>query len=191
MPLILTDPITEPQERLGFTVDDVRRMLKAGILDDDARYELIEGEIVPVQAHNPPHMRVKRWLTRTITLALGERYWVDSEPSLYLDAKRTYTLPDIVVYPNALAPEAVRGPDVVWLIEVADATLAKDRGRKAKLYARHGVREYWVVNAQTLTAWVHLEPAAGAYAKVSEHPAGAAIAPQAFADLAIDLREAL
>ena len=43
------------------------------------------------------------------------------------------------------------------------------RASKAKTYARLGVREYWVVNAETLETIVHLEPGAEGYAKISTH----------------------
>ncbi|WP_288581942.1 Uma2 family endonuclease, partial [uncultured Methylobacterium sp.] len=48
--------------------------------------------------------------------------------------------------------------------------LAYERGRKAALYARHGVREYWVIDAQERTASVHREPATAGYRDVAELP---------------------
>jgi Uma2 family endonuclease len=187
MPVLLTAPSSE--QRLGFTVEDVRRMLRAGILDDERRYELIEGEIIPVQAHNPPHMRVKRWLYQKVTLALGEDYWVDSESSLYLDPKHEYALPDVFVYPRALGPEEVRGRDVLWLIEVADSTIAKDRGLKARLYARHGVKEYWVVEARTRITWIYRDPEAGAYPEPVKAGGDDVIAPRAFPHIQLRMND--
>ncbi len=190
MPIVLTAPSPEPYERLGFTVEDVRRMLETGVLDPDGRFELIDGEIIPMQAHNPPHMRVKRWLLYVIAHHLGDSAWVDSEPSLYLDPQREFTLPDIVVYPRALGPEEVRGADVLWLIEVADTTLKKDRGRKAALYARHGVRDYWVVEAGARTTFVYRNPEGGAYPPPQRFDADAELAPLAFPELKLRMRDA-
>ncbi len=83
MPFVLTEP--SPHEaRLGFTVADVRAMVQAGILEEGGKYELLDGEIVPMQAHNPPHMRLKRWIQKTLEHAVGATHWVDSEPTFYL-----------------------------------------------------------------------------------------------------------
>ena len=50
------------------------------------------------------------------------------------------------------------------MIEVAKSSLDFDLGTKSATYARHGVREYWVVNAETLVTTVHRGPAADGYA---------------------------
>ena len=57
-------PSAEGFARRAFTVDEVLRMQEAGILDEDERFELIEGEIVLMQAKNFPHERIKLALIR-------------------------------------------------------------------------------------------------------------------------------
>jgi Uma2 family endonuclease len=165
MPILLTTP-SENDERLGFTVDDVRAMVAAGILDQGEKFELLDGELVPMRAHNPPHMRLKRWIAKTLTVALADTHWVDSEPSFYLDGfkrGRSFTAPDIIVYPRGFSPEAVAGADCDLLIEVASTTQRKDLGRKAKLYAKHGVRDYWVCDTEAQLTYVHRGAADGVY----------------------------
>lgn len=65
----------------------------------------------------------------------------------------------------------LRGPDVLLVVEVADSSLSYDLLVKAPLYAAHGVREYWVVDAVRQTVRVHRDPAAGIYADVEEYEA--------------------
>ncbi len=65
------------------------------------------------------------------------------------------------------------------MIEVAASSLAYDRGRKAALYARHGVREYWVIDARERGAWVHRGPAEGVCRNVAELSQGATVRPEA------------
>jgi Uma2 family endonuclease len=154
--------------KLRFSASDVPRMVAAGVLDPDLRYEIIEGEIVPVQAHNPPHMRIKRYILRELNAQLGKSVWVDSESTLYLEVDGDYTLPDILVYPNEYQAHDVRGKDVLLIVEVADSTFKKDRTRKAALYAKHGVREFWLVNALTLKSYVFRDPQKGGYASERE-----------------------
>lgn len=165
------DPRTNDDElgpAVRFAASDVRRMLLAGILDSERRYEVLDGEIVQMQAHNPAHLRVKRYLLATAFAQLGENYWIDSEPSLYLEEDGDYTLPDIVIYPKSFEAHAVRGRDVLLLIEVADSTFKKDRVRKAEIYARHGVRDYWVVNAATLVTYQFRGPGRRGYEHETE-----------------------
>ncbi|WP_093564108.1 Uma2 family endonuclease [Methylobacterium sp. 174MFSha1.1] len=54
-----------------------------------------------------------------------------------------------------------------------------DRGRKAALYARHGVREYWVIDAQERGAWMRRRPAEGVYRDVAELSRAATLRPEA------------
>ncbi len=49
MPILLTTP-SENDERIGFTVKDVCAMIAAGILDEDEKFELLDGEVAPMQA---------------------------------------------------------------------------------------------------------------------------------------------
>lgn len=177
------------EDRVRFTASDVSRMLDAGILDDERRYEVIDGEIIEMMAPNPPHMRVKRWLLNRLYRQLDDSYWIDSEPSFFLEPDGDYTLPDIIVYPRALAPEAVRGGDALLVIEVAHSSLKKDRGRKARLYARHGVRDYWVVNAVTLVTHRYGDPVKGRYASESEHAPEETLVPALLAGVTLRMRE--
>lgn len=183
------DDLVDPDGRVRFTASHVRRMLEAGILDDERRFEVIDGEIIEMQAHNPPHLRVKRWLLDQLFHQLGQTYWIDSEPSLYLEPDGDFTLPDIVVYPRSLEGHLVRGHDTLLVIEVADKTLKKDRGRKARLYASFGVREYWVVNAVTLATHRYTAPANGCYASETEHTPEEALAPMLLAGVRLRLRD--
>jgi Uma2 family endonuclease len=190
MPLVMP---TEDDARLGFTVEDVRAMIKAGILEGDARFELLEGEIVPMQAHNPPHMRLKRWLYQELAIGLHETHWIDSEPTFYLAGFTravSFTAPDIIVYAKRFSPEAVRGADCDLLIEVSDTTQKKDRGRKAKLYATHGVRDYWVADVRAEVTFVHRDPGAEGYPEPVAVPFAEPVTPLLFPHLALRMTDA-
>lgn len=179
----------DTEGRVHFTASDVSRMLDAGILDDERRYEVIDGEIIEMMAHDPPHMRVKRWLLRELYRQIDNSFWIDSEPSFYLEPDGDYTLPDIIVYPGKMEPHLVRGPDALLVIEVSDKSLKKDRGRKARLYARHGVRDYWVVNAQTLVTHRYGAPTGGRYASETEHAAEETLVPALLTQVSLRLRD--
>ncbi len=145
--------------RRAFTADEVLRMQEIGLLDEDERFELIEGEIVLMQAKNYPHERIKLALIRALSRALPDSLQLGVETSLYL-SNVTIFEPDLSVFPMMDTTKA-RGPDVLLAIEVADTTLAKDLRLKAGIYAKYGVRELWVIDAVRIETHVHRDPAEG------------------------------
>ncbi len=54
------------------------------------------------------------------------------------------------------------------MIEISDSTLAKDLGPKARLYARHGVACYWVLDADARRALIHTEPGSDGFGRIEE-----------------------
>jgi Uma2 family endonuclease len=58
--------------------------------------------------------------------------------------------------------------DVRLIIEVAVSSLNYDRSLKARLYARHGIQELWVIDAAAGTTWVHTGPSDGGWSSIVE-----------------------
>jgi len=174
--------------RRAFTVDDVRRMIDAGVLGRDEKFELIEGEIVPVSPSHDPHERVKSGLILAIAPHLPQDLWLGVGSSVYL-AGRTFVEPDLCVYEQNLALADVRGPDLQLVIEVADTTLSFDLGQKAQLYASYGMRESWVVNASTRVTTVHTGPTATGWASIREVQPGELLYTPAVPALTIRLSD--
>jgi len=154
-------------DRRAFTVDEILRMQEAGIISEDENFELIEGEIVPMQAKTHVHELLKSALTIGVVKALPEKLWVGIETTIYL-APNTFVEPDLVVYPRGLKLETVTGSDIELAIEVALTSLAYDRGLKSRLYARHKVREFWVVDAAQRRTYVHTSPKGDGWGRVIE-----------------------
>ena len=154
--------------RRAFSVKDVLRMQKTGVIGPDEKFELVEGEIVPMQSKTHAHELIKSWLGIMISRSLPDDLWLGFESSMYL-SDRTILEPDLVVYKRGLKLEAVTGPDIILAIEVALTTLAYDQGLKASLYARYGVQELWVIDAATRRTFVHKGAAASAWSAVREH----------------------
>ena len=133
-------------DRRAFTVSEVLRMQEAGIISEEENFELIEGEIVPMQAKGHAHEWIKSALNLAITKAFPENLWLGIETTIYL-TKDTFVEPDLAIYRRGIILEDVKGPDIVLAIEVSATSLAYDREFKAGLYARHKFQEYWVVDA--------------------------------------------
>jgi Uma2 family endonuclease len=81
----------------------------------------------------------------------------------------------------------VRGGDALLVVEVADSSLRFDLKTKAPVYAAHGVREYWIINAATLATILHKEPSGGAYESVRKISPGAVLALALVPPLAVSL----
>src|SRR5277367_519158 len=154
-------------DRRAFTVDEVLRMQEAGIISEDENFELIEGEIVPIQAKTHAHEVLKSALTIGVVKALPDRLWVGVETTIYL-TPNTFVEPDLVVYPRGLKLETVKGSDIELAIEVALTSLAYDRGLKSQLYARHKVRELWVIDAKQRRTFIHTGPKGEGWSSVVE-----------------------
>lgn len=136
---------TEPIMRL--TVEQYHEMYRNGILTEDDRVELLEGWLVPKMTKSPRHSTVI-WLLRAALERLVPAGWyVDSQDVTTLEDSEPE--PDIVVVRGDRRQYRDRHPspqDLTLLVEVADTSLHRDRGSKKRLYARAGVREYWIVN---------------------------------------------
>jgi Uma2 family endonuclease len=144
-------------DRRSFTVAEILRMQDAGIISEEENFELIEGEIVPMQAKTHIQELIKSALNLAVARALPERLW-----------PRTFVEPDLVVYPKGIKLEEVKGSDILVAIEVAATSLAYDRGLKARLYARHGVNELWVIDAERRRTFVHSGPEAAGWRTIVE-----------------------
>lgn len=159
-------------------------MLAAGILHEDERVELLDGELVEMAAKGFAHDVVKNALMRRLvrplpaTIDLGIEGTLQLGPGLLL-------APDLLLAPvsaRRASPEGfctIEGPEIPLVIEVAASSLADDRRRKAAFYARHGVREYWVVDAQERGAWMHRSPVEGVCRDVTELSRDATLRPEA------------
>ena len=109
-----------------WTVDEYHRMGEIGLLDADARVELLEGEIVEMAPIGDAHAAISNRLNRLLVLAVGERGIVAVGNPVRLSL-HSEPQPDFSV----LRPRAdyqTRGPrpeDVILAVEVSDGRCAE------------------------------------------------------------------
>ncbi|HEY1426913.1 MAG TPA: Uma2 family endonuclease [Caulobacteraceae bacterium] len=144
----------EAPTRHGFTGDDVLRMMSAGVLYEGGRFELIDGEIIDMPAEGDVHLSLKISLNRFLARALPDAIALTPDGTLRL-SESNWPEPDFYLFPAAMRVSEVRGPDLLLVIELSDSTLAYDLRRKAELYRRFGVREYWVADVKAGATHVH------------------------------------
>lgn len=158
-----TTQAAEGLPRRPWTVAEIEAMVAAGIIGEDERFELLGGEVVPMHPKGGRHEMVKVDLNWHFQRHASHDLWVAPETTLRLDEK-SFVEPDFCVFPRTVYPSEMRGPDVLLAIEIADTSLAYDRGRKIGIYAAFGIPEVWVIDANTLTTHVYRSLGAAGYA---------------------------
>lgn len=149
-------PVT-PSGAWRFTLAEVLAMREAEILDPDVRFELLDGELLPVPDEGDLHIDGVAVLYRWLQKALGGDYEVHMRAPISL-ASDTQLAPDLIVWPNGLRAADMNQENALLVIEISDTTLSSDLGRKAARYARAGVRELWIVDVNARRLWAHRRP---------------------------------
>ena len=179
--------------RHRFTVEDFYRMAAAGIFTEDARVELVEGDIVDMMPIGPRHAFCVDALNAMFAAQASDRYVVRVQGPLRL-SRETELLPDILL----LRPPATRyvarhpePPDVLLLVEVAETSLTYDQDVKGPLYAHHNIPEYWLVDLEAERVLVHRRPKEGRYTEVRTLGPGDVLTVEALPDVRVPVRAIL
>lgn len=184
-----TLPTTQAAEglpRLRWSVADFDRLIEIGVLAEDDRVELIGGELVPMAAKGNRHEVVRGAFNNWLRRRLPQEFDYHTEPGWRAGGTH-YLEPDFLIGRAGCHPTSATPDEVLLLVEVAQSSLRFDMTTKANVYASLGVREYWVINADTLETRVHREPAAEGYKDVRGVPPGEALTPLLIAPLSVKL----
>lgn len=153
-----------------FTLEEYDRLCEAGVFDEDARIELIRGEIVDMPPPGPEHETSVRYLHFLFYEQVGRRAVISPQGNtIRLPNSNSRPEPDIAIlrwrddFYRDKQPDA---ENVLLLVEVAKSTIKYDLGEKLLLYAEAGIPEYWVVNINRGVIEVYTEPAQGKYQSV-------------------------
>ena len=151
--------------RRRFTRAEYYRMAEAGILAEDDRVELIEGEIVQMSPIGRLHKAFVGNLSQLLSMRFAERAVVWTQNPIIL-TDDTEPQPDVTVLRRRAPSYRERdayAEDVLLLIEVADTSLAYDRTTKLRLYAEAGIPEYWIVDCTTEAVEIYRTPGPNGY----------------------------
>ncbi len=184
--------ITELKPYL-FSVKDFHRMGKAGILTEDDRVELLDGEIVEMAPTGIRHVGTVDRLTTLFFSHLGKRVIVRVQSPVQL-GRRSEPLPDVTILkarPDFYTTARSQIADVLLLIEVADSTVRTDRSAKIPMYARAGITEVWLVDLETNAVEVYRQPSERGYGDVQRLTPGDLVSPTAFPEVSLAITEIL
>lgn len=127
-------------------VEKVRRALDAGVLSEDDRLELIEGELVEKMPQSDPHDSLLAFLGEALREVYGVGHYAKMGGAIRL-ATKSEPEPDVAIVRGRAADYLGRKPgpgDVRLIVEISHSTLTYDLGRKKAMYARYGIEEYHV-----------------------------------------------
>ena len=166
-------------------------MVEAGILTEDDRVELIDGELIPMTPIGPEHAACVDTLNRLLVgrtptdIVVRIQNPVQMGPDLELYSDLALLRPNTDRYRHRTP-----GPqDVLLVIEVADTSLDRDRSEKLPRYARAGIPEVWVVDLPSQEILVYRRPSADQYQDSSIMSRTTQLSPSLLPDMTLTGQE--
>jgi Uma2 family endonuclease len=177
-------PLVQTPTRHRFTVDEVMRMVEVGLIDRDARYELMDGDLIDTPSEGELHLNYKILLNRFFVESVTRDLWVAPDATLHLgptDAPE----PDVYIVAAGVRLKVVDPANVHLVIEIADSSVGYDLGRKAAKYAAYALGEYWVVDVGARCTHVLRTPENGAYQQIASVAFDQPLTPTRLPDIAL------
>ncbi len=182
---------TREVTRRRFTVHEYHRMGEVGILHEDDRIELIDGELIEMTAIGTRHFTCVNRLTHLLVGSVGEDIIVSIQNPVRLN-EYSEPQPDVALIRARDYRESLPTPDdVLLLIEVSDTTLAYDRGLKLSRYAQSGIPEVWIVDLKGGRIEHHTSPSGDLYRHVKLVRRGETIDSAALPDTDVRVADVL
>lgn len=181
-----------PARRM-FTTAEYHRMGEAGILTEDDRVELIEGEIIRMTPIGPLHTSTVDRLTSLFVSRVGSRAIVRVQGPIVLD-RYSEPQPDLTLLKPRADFYAGRHPhpsDVLLAVEVMQTSADFDRGVKFPLYARGGIAEVWLIDVNARTITIGRKPTLRGYRDTATRAGSERLAPAALPRIAFRVSELL
>ncbi|RJP26984.1 MAG: Uma2 family endonuclease [Candidatus Omnitrophota bacterium] len=182
--------IVQPS-RHWFKVDEYYELGRTGILKEEDRVELVEGEIIHMVPIGIGHAGNVAHLSDLFHRILGNQVFIWNQNPIRIDV-HSEPQPDLALLkraPGKYMNEHPNPNDIFLVVEVSDTTLYYDRHTKVPLYARSGISEVWIVNLIDKTVEVYWEPSAAGYAKSRVVEAGQTFSPRAFPAMVLQVGE--
>jgi Uma2 family endonuclease len=176
-----------------FTVDDYARMAKAGILGEDDRVELLNGEIVKMAPIGSLHASCVKGINRLFASGLGEQVVISVQDPIRLGSY-SEPQPDLALLRarDDLYREDHPGPqDILLVVEVSVSTAESDRLVKMPLYSQWRIPQAWLVDLDAGVVEVYRLNAEGSYGTPELVAGDGRVAVDAFPDVELTAADIL
>ena len=140
-----------------WSLDEYHALIEQGMFEDE-RVELLEGWIVPKMTKNPPHEATIYGIAEKLRRVLPQEVSVRQQAAVTLSASEPE--PDLSIVRGDARQYLDRHPsgaDIYLVIEVSDSSLSRDR-RKAEIYAKSAIPNYWIVDLNSNQIEAHSQP---------------------------------
>jgi Uma2 family endonuclease len=189
---------TYPIRNRHWTRQEYDELIKSGFFDEDEPIELLGGQLIVAEPKGSPHSTAVALAAEALRGAFGPGWLVRVQDPVALDAE-SEPEPDVAVVPGRARDYLAAHPArPALLVEVAESSLAFDRGHKGSLYARAGVTDYWIVNLVDEVLEAYRRPALDRsaefgwrYLDVQALRPGTTIAPLARPDVTVAVTDLL
>ena len=183
----MSAPLTIPRRLL--TLDEYHTMGAAGVLKEDDRIELIEGELIEMAPIGSRHLAKVNRLARLLAQCVGDQAIISVQNPIALPPHNE-PQPDLALLKPRADDYEGQLPgvdDILLVIEVSGTTLAYDRDAKMPIYARHGIVEAWLVDIQAQTVSIYQEPGKNSYRRLLKPTKNESITPSQLPNVVIRL----
>ena len=177
-------------KKRGFSADDYQFLGVLGILDEDDRIELIDGEIVVMSPIGNRHSACVDRLNHIFVRGVNGQAIVRVQGSIRL-GDDSEPQPDIALlrhHDDFYVEAHPTSDDILLLVEVADSSLERDREKGRNTYAKHGIPELWIANLRDEVVERYRNPTPDGYGDMNTFNRGDTISPELLPDveLAVD-----
>ena len=175
-----------------FKVAEFYKLAEVGILSEDDRIELLDGQIMVMAPIGENHRTVVDALAEIFTDQRQARYRVGVQNPLRIDDENE-PQPDLVLYDRVVVARHPTPGETFLVVEVADASLGYDQRSKIPVYAVAGIKEVWIVDLIRSCIHTYRDPESANrdYATVSFFDKLTWVSPRDFPDIRIRLAELL
>lgn len=149
-------------------------MIQAGILSEEDKIELLNGEMIHMSPVGPRHSSIVNRLTAIFSRLMSQLGIVSVQNPITL-APNSEPEPDLTLAKLDEDYYEFRHPgsdDIYLVIEVADSTLQKDRTIKSAIYAAANISHYWIINLNDNQVEVYESPNDGKYTSIKIYQSG-------------------
>lgn len=185
--------MTVEVSRRTFSVEEYHQMVRAGILTENDRIELINGEFIAMSPVGSKHASCVKRLNILFSKHLQGNFIVSVQDPIQLN-DYSEPEPDLAILkprPDFYAEAHPRPDDVLLIIEVSDTTLDYDQEVKVPLYAKAAIPEVWIINLPQSTIEIYTTPQTGLYRKAEFFKSGDPLVSSVFPELKISADQVL
>lgn len=182
-------PTTQGAEglpRLAWDRARIEAAVTAGVFQESDRFELIDGEIVPMSPKGIRHEQLKRALLQHWVRACPPSVEIMTETTLWV-SETQFIEPDFLFLPSSLATADLAAEKCFLAVEIAASSFNYDFNRKREIYAASGLPAYWVVDANELDTYVFAIDEHGRYGEPETLTPEMMLQPTFAPDMALSL----